>query len=412
MDSTKTYKRALVGSILERIRAERGFLQVVAGPRQVGKTHALRQALQEYGGSSRYVPAGGRGAGTREWLESEWNRARLAARRTGSHLLAIDEIQKVDGWSGTVKRLWDEDTSDGTPLKVVLLGPSRLLDRKGLSASLAGRFELIQAGHWTYAEMRDAFGFSLEDYILFGGYPGAAPLRRNETRWDACIRDSIAGPSISRDILRPERIEKPELLLQFFLLACQRSARILSYRKMLGQLQTAGSAATLARYLRLLGEAGLVRGLGKHPEKAVRSKASSPKLVVCNTALFTAFSLHPLEMLRSASGLSGRLVESAAGAHLLATAGDGIGITYWNDGAKEVDYIVSDGERTAAFAIKSSRDDKVSGLNAFKRIHPGTRCYLVGGQGMDLETFFSTPAGDFLGGGGALRAQVRMTDDK
>ena len=404
MENTKTYKRTLVGCILERIREERGFLQVVAGPRQVGKTHALRQALREYEGSSRYVLAEALGASTREWLESEWNQARLAARRTGSHLLAIDEIQKVDGWSETVKRLWDEDTFDGTPLKVILLGSSRLLIRKGLADSLAGRFELIQAGHWTYAEMRDAFGFSLDDYILFGSYPGTAALRRNEARWRAYVRDSIAEPSISRDILQLERIAKPALLRQMFLLACRYSARILSYQKMLGQLQDAGNATTLAHYLRLLGEAGLVQGLEKHCAEAVRSKASSPKLAVCNNALLTAFSPQPLKMLRATPDLWGRLVESAAGAHLLATAGEGIGISYWNDGAREVDYIVSDGERMAAFEIKTARADKVPGLHAFKRIHPGARCYLVGGQGMDLETFFTTPAADFLGGAPAARS--------
>ncbi len=396
MNQTKTYKRKLVGTLLDRIREERGFLQVLAGPRQVGKTHALRQALREYGGSARYVLAEDLGASTREWLESEWNQARLAARKTGSHLLAIDEIQKVDGWSETVKRLWDEDTFDGTPLKVILLGSSRVLIQKGLAESLAGRFELIQARHWTYAEMRDAFGFTPDDYILFGSYPGAAPLRRSEARWCAYIRDSIAEPSISRDILQLERIAKPALLRQLFLLACRYSARILSYQKMLGQLQDAGNATTLAHYLRLLGEAGLVQGLEKHYAEAVRSKASSPKLAVCNNALLTAFSPHSLKTLRSVPELWGRLVESAAGAHLLATAGDGIGISYWNDGAKEVDFIVSDGERLAAFEIKTSRADKVPGLHAFKRLHPTARSNLVGAQGMDLETFFTTPAADFL----------------
>lgn len=249
--------------ILFRMRESRGRIQVEVGPRQVGKTFAVEQATREYGRGFTYRLADGLGIDPLRWLENEWNAARLAAKAAGEHLLILDEIQKVKGWSEVVKRLWDEDSFNHVPLKVVLLGSSRLLLQKGLTESLEGRYELLAVDHWNYSEMRDAFGFTVDDYILYGAYPGAAGLKNDETRFRSYIRDAIIEPSISRDILQLETIAKPELLRRVFTLGCAYSARILSYQKMQGQLQETGNVTTIAHYLRLLGEAGLVCGLEK-----------------------------------------------------------------------------------------------------------------------------------------------------
>ena len=391
------YRRQIAKKILARITEERKFIQVIAGPRQVGKAFAVKQALQEYGKPATYRLSESLGVNPLTWLETEWNQARLTAHQQGEHLLVLDEIQKIEGWSERIKRLWDEDTFTGTKLKVVLLGSSRLLLQHGLNESLNGRFELIEAGHWSFAEMRDAFGLTVEDYILYGGYPGAAELRNDETRWRAYIRDSIAEPSISTDILQMEKIAKPALLRQVFTLGCAYSARILSYQKMLGQLQEAGNATTLAHYLTLLGEAGLVRGLEKFYEEAVRTKASSPKLAVCNTALVTAFSPQTASELRARHDLWGHLAESAVGAHLLATAHPaGIEVLYWNVGIKEVDYVLRKGDRLAALEVKSERANDVSGMKEFLRKYPRAKPYLIGGQGMPFSEFFTSHPEDFL----------------
>jgi len=307
------------------------------------------------------------------------------------------EIQKIRGWSEVVKRLWDEDSFGGLPLKVILLGSSRLLLQKGLGESLTGRFELLEATHWTFPEMKAAFGFSVEDYILYGGYPGAANLKDDETRWRTYVRESIAEPSISRDILEMEQIAKPALLRQVFHLGCTYSARILSYQKMLGQLQDAGNATTVAHYLHLLGQAGLVCGLEKFFEEQLRTKASSPKLVVCNNSLLTALSPYLLQELHTRPDLWGHAVESAVGAHLLAAAKHaGVEVLYWNVGGKEVDYILRQGERVAALEVKSGRIEHVSGMREFKAKYPRARPFLIGGSGVPFETFFEMPIEGFL----------------
>ena len=357
------YELPLVGIIAGRLNEGRLRIQVVAGPRQVGKTTAVKQVLRHYGKPFTYRLAEGLGIDPLAWLESEWQDARIQAKSLGEYLLVIDEIQKVVGWSELVKRLWDEDTFEDVPLKVLILGSSRLLLQRGLNESLEGRYEMIEAWHWSYADMHDAFGFSIDDYVLFGGYPGAVPYIKDEERWRTYLRDSIIEPSISRDILQLERIAKPALLRQLFALACMYSSRILSYQKMLGQLQDAGNATTLAHYLRLLGEAGLVAGIEKYYDEPVRAKASSPKLAVCNTALMTAMLPHGFDELRARHDLWGRVFESAVGAHLMpGCRRKNIQLRYWNAGNKEVDFVLQKGDRIAAVEVKSADADSVSGM--------------------------------------------------
>jgi len=391
------YKLKVVDVILKRLLEPRKRIQVVAGPRQVGKTTSVGQALAEYRGGYTYKLAEGLGLSPLDWLSSEWNAARAKAKAEGGHLLIIDEIQKIKGWSEVVKRLWDEDSFNQVDLKICLLGSSRLLLQKGLSESLAGRFEMIDVWHWSFADMHAAFGYSLEDYILFGGYPGAADLREDEVRWRHYVRDAIIEPSITLDILQLETVAKPELLRQTFALGCNYSGRILSYQKMVGQLQDAGNTTTIAHYLRLLGEAGLLTGLEKLYDEPLRVRASSPKLAVCNNALRTAMQACSPSELRKDPVRWGHAVESAVGAQLLSSVRrENIDLLYWNVGCKEVDYVLRRDDALAAIEVKSADADSVSGLHEFRRKYPQTKTYLIGGQGLSLEAAFAASASDLL----------------
>ncbi|MGH8934015.1 MAG: ATP-binding protein [Egibacteraceae bacterium] len=262
---------------------------MLAGPRQTGKTTLARQVLAEIGLPAHYASADQPTLRDRGWLEAQWEIGRLRARHSErGGLLVLDEAQKITAWSDVVKRVWDEDTAAGIPLRAVLLGSSPLLLQRGLGDSLAGRFELIRVQHWSYPEMRDAFGFDLERYLYYGGYPGAAGLIADHDRWANYILDSLVETTLSRDVLLLTRVDKPALMRQVFRLACEYSGQILSYQKMVGQLQDAGNTTTIAHYLELLAGAGLVTGLQKFSGSRVKQRGSSPKLVALNTGLISA----------------------------------------------------------------------------------------------------------------------------
>lgn len=387
----ESYRRPVFDLVLRRLRERRRFLQVLAGPRQVGKTTLALQVLEALERPSHYASADDPVGRDVAWLEAQWDLGRLAARqdRRGA-VLVLDEVQKVPGWSEIVKRLWDEDTRRRVPLRVLLLGSAPLLVQRGLTESLAGRFELVRVTHWSFPEMRAAFGWDLERYLFYGGYPGSAPLIRDPRRWAAYIRDSLIETTISRDVLLLARVDKPALLRQLFRLACEYSGQVLSYTKMLGQLQDAGNTTTLAHYLELLAGAGLVVGLEKFSGSALRRRGSSPKLLALNTALISATAgLSPREA-RANPEVWGRLVETAVGAHLVNA---GLEVHWWRERNLEVDFVVRRGRTVVPIEVTSGRrKGSLPGMAAFARAFRPARRLLVGGQGIPLEEFLSRPA--------------------
>jgi hypothetical protein len=333
----------------------------------------------------------------RAWIEQQWDLGRLKAKNGGA-LLVLDEVQKVPGWSEVVKRLWDEDTAKGVSLKCVLLDSSPLLVQRGLTESLAGRFEILHVTHWSFAEMRDAFRWDVARYVYFGGYPGAAALIEDRQRWARYIVESLIETTLSRDILLMTRVDKPALLRRLFLLGCDYSGQILSYQKMLGQLQDAGNTTTLAHYLELLAGAGMLKGVPKFSGKKVLQRGSSPKLQVLNTALVTSQSRLSYASARKDRDYWGRLVESSVGAHLLNGAeGTMLEIYYWRDRGHEVDFVLQSGDRIVLVEVKSGRARaEYSGMNAFAKNFRTYRRLLVGGQGIPLEEFLATPISNWV----------------
>ena len=394
------FQRPQAAALAARLAEPRRFLQVVAGPRQVGKSTLVQQVTDQLGLPVRYVSADEPTLRGTDWISQQWEAARLEATGKVGAVLVLDEVQKIPAWSETVKRLWDEDTRKKRPLRVVLLGSAPLLIAHGLTESLAGRFETLRLPHWSLSEMRQAFGWSLEQYLYFGGYPGAAPLIKDPARWSRYIADSLIETSISRDVLLLTRVDKPALLRRLFELACRYSGQILSYTKMLGQLQDAGNTTTLAHYLELLAGAGMVRGLPKYAGDAARTRGSSPKLQVLNTALMTVTAGASLDEAKSDREFRGRLVESAVGAHLANAAAAGeCELFYWRDRGQEVDFIVRSRNRLVAIEVKSGRAPQAhSGTAAFAGAFKVKRTLLVGGDGISVEDFLGRPVRDWLAG--------------
>ncbi|MFQ5668811.1 MAG: ATP-binding protein [Candidatus Binatia bacterium] len=400
MTDPDPFRRSQGDTLAARLGEPRRFLHVVAGPRQVGKTTLVQQVMADSERPQVFASADEPALRDAAWLTAQWERARLLAKDggRGGALLALDEVQKIPDWSETVKRLWDEDSRHRCPLHVVLLGSAPLLMQRGLSESLAGRFETLRLPHWSYTEMQTAFGFTLEQYLYFGGYPGAAPLADDPERWRRYVLDALVETTIARDVLLLTRVDKPALLWRLFDLGCRYSGQMLSYTKMLGQLHDAGNTTTLAHYLDLLSAAGMLTGLPKYSGKAVRTRASSPKLQVFNTALLTAQSGLPPAEARDDREFWGRLTESAVGAHLAnAATGGECELFYWREGNREVDFVLRKGRTVVGLEVKSGRAPLAhSGLAAFAKAFQVKRTLLVGGDGIPVAEFLSRPVTDWL----------------
>jgi len=393
------FERPHLQQVTKRILEPRKFVQVILGPRQVGKTTLVSQLVQNYKSESLVVSADALGASNTYWLEQQWETARIKLKQSEAEefLLVVDEIQKIDNWSETVKLLWDTDTKNNVPLKVVILGSSRLLIQQGLTESLAGRFETTFMSHWSFSEMHEAFGWNENQYVWFGGYPGAATLISDEQRWKHYMKESLIETSISKDILMLTRVDKPALMKRLFELSCHYSGQILSFNKMLGQLKDAGNTTTLSHYLSLLSTAGLVAGIEKYSNNIIRKKSSSPKFQVYNTALISAQSNDSFDEAMANPAIWGRLVESAVGAHLLnhAVSGD-CTLSYWREGDEEVDFVMEQ-KQLIGIEVKSGAVQKTSGMAAFKKKFNPNKILLIGNTGLTWQEFLKTKPADLFG---------------
>jgi len=393
------FKRPHFQLLKRRLKEPRKFIQVILGPRQIGKTTLINQLLKEIKIPFHYVSADGVAAVGGIWLEQQWEIARAIKRQNGAKevILIIDEVQKIPEWSEFIKAQWDNDSFKNNAVKVVLLGSASLLLQKGLSESLTGRYETIQLMHWSYNEMKSAFGFSHEQYVWFGGYPGAAELVTDESRWKQYVLDSLIEPTIMKDILMLSRIDKPALLKSLFELACAYSGQILSFNKMLGQLQEAGNTTTLSHYLNLLNNAALVTGINKIYKEKLRQKASIPKLQVYNTALFTVQMNESFNDILLKPEKWGRHVESTIGSHLVNFArSENFRVHYWRHRNYEIDFIIEKGGQLIGLEVKSGNKQKAEGIRAFKEALKPEKILLIGKSGLPWQKFLEINPVDFF----------------
>lgn len=386
--------------VKDRLEEPRMFIQVISGPRQVGKSTLVGQVLDKITLPYNSYSADAELNVNQAWISNVWDAARneMDFRHEMERILVIDEIQKVENWSEVVKKEWDRDTREKRNLKVLLLGSSRLLLQRGLTESLAGRFELIRMGHWSYREMNEAFGWTLDQYIYYGGYPGTAPLVSNETRWKRYVKDSLVEAALSNDVLAMTNLYKPALLKRLFELGCSYSGELLSLTKMMGQLQDKGNVTTLANYIQVLDECHLLAGLQKYSGDQARRYASVPKYQVYNNALMNVYSTSSFEEQRLDLEKWGRLVESAVGAHLLNYADKlDYKVFYWREKNNEVDFIVERNHKVWAIEVKSGKRGMNKGLGLFREAFHPYRAFVVGTDGISIEEFLSADLDKFFG---------------
>jgi len=389
-------ERTYIKQLSERIEGPRNFIQVITGPRQVGKTTMVSQILKKIPIGYVFESADAVLNSNTAWLQQIWETARLKMKASGASeiLLVIDEVQKIENWSEIVKQQWDRDTREETNIKVVLLGSSRLLIQKGLTESLAGRFETINMGHWSFPEMEAAFGWNINQYIYFGGYPGSGLLIEDIERWKNYIKDSLIETSISKDILMLTRVDKPALLKRLFELGSLYSGQIISYTKLMGELNDAGNTTTLSHYLDLLSDSGLLGGLEKFAGNVIRKRSSSPKFQVYNNALLSAQSKYKYSEIVTSPKEWGRMVESSVGAHLINfSKSERYELYYWREGEQEVDFVIEKNEKTIAIEVKSGKRSENAGMSVFAKKYNPERVLLVGTGGIAVEDFLRISPG-------------------
>lgn len=386
------YKRSEYKTIKSRLEEPRRFIQVIVGPRQIGKSTVVKQVLKDIEAPYLFYSADNVPASNRAWIADCWEAARSIKdiKKYSEFILVIDEIQKIANWSEIVKKEWDSDTFNDCDIKVLLLGSSRVLLEKGLSESLAGRFEEIRMSHWSYKEMRDAFNLSLSEYMYYGAYPGAVSLIGDYERFQQYIQSAVIDSTINKDILMDTPVGKPALLRQTFELGAAYSGELLSLNKMLGTLQDAGNTSTLVSYLNLLNDSGLLCGLQKFSIDMARRKASIPKLQVYNNALKLAYLNTSFENALTDRHLWGRIFESGIGSYLLNQAfKHRFDVFYWRNRNMEVDYILKRGNSVVAIEVKSNSEQRTEGLEVFRHSFSPKAAFIVGDGGIPPEEFMT-----------------------
>ena len=395
------YKRPLFYKLLTRLQEPRMFIQVMAGPRQVGKTTIALSLQNELKGLVEYHSADDVAGNTSTWIDQVWEsiRIRMKLQESNEAIIIFDEIQKITNWSETVKKHWDYDSRNNINIKPILLGSSRLLLMDGLSESLLGRYELSYAGHWGFDEMANAFGYTLDEFLWFGGYPGAAKIKSDEVRFKEYIINSIIEPTLTKDILLTTKIDKPALLRQLFEVSVECSSRILSYNKLIGQLQDVGNTTTLSKYMQLLNHAGLLSGINKFSGLNLTSKGTIPKFLVHNSAIYTAYKRDSFIEIYSNPVKWGHIIENAVGVYLIdqIKSNTNISLFYWRENDIEIDFVILHGDQIIGLEVKSgnkSISEKATKL--FKQRYPDSTLILIGKHGIPIDLLLKTKLIEFI----------------
>ncbi|MBI5624623.1 MAG: ATP-binding protein [Elusimicrobia bacterium] len=398
------FLRPMTKELLRRLAEPPGLPQIVVGPRQVGKTTAIGQviaALRRKGFAAVSVNADALASPPKEWVVRHWREADALAKTGKPVILALDELQKIPGWSDIVKREFDasQRLQPKRRPRVVISGSSALLVSKGMTESMAGRFEVIRFPHWSLDEESRAFGTDMEAYISLGGYPKRREFLPDVGRFLGYVRDSIIESVLNRDLLLLHPVDKPVLLRRLFEFACHHPAEMVSLQKMLGQLTDKGNVTTIAHYLDLLAAAFLIKPLQKYSPKILRIRASSPKLVVMAQALVAAVQeKKPAELLKDPA-LRGRWVENAVGSHLIRS---GLDVFYWRDRDQEIDFIARRGTTSMAVEVSTSaKKHEPESLARLARRIGVPKSLVVGPKGVSLAEFLKTDPTIWLAGSGS-----------
>jgi predicted AAA+ superfamily ATPase len=370
--------------LLERLQEPApGRMQLLTGPRQVGKTTLLLEIAEQFGDAAVYAAGDEPDAALPGFWERRFADAEARARR-GTAVLLLDEVHHLYDWAKRLKGHCDYLRRRRVPVHIVATGSSALRVTSGSRETLAGRFERITLRHWSASSLASIFHMPAQQAALslvqFGSYPGAVALQSDPVRWRAYLRDAIIEPAIGRDVLALATVRRPGLLRQVFAVAVGSPARIVSLQKLQGQLQDKGALETVAHYLALLQDAYLVAPLERFSQQAHRRRAAPPKLVTLNNALLSA--MHPQgppDPAREPARF-GLWMENACLAFAL---NQGQRVTYWREEPLEIDAVLEGSWGDWAVEVKTGSFDAlgIKGLLEFCRRNPKFRPLVITAPG-------------------------------
>ena len=361
----KTVKLPFIQQLDRQLKRESNLLQVILGPRQVGKTTTILDYIErELSGKANYVSADLVFNTSPQWLTEQWLKA-----QQDQKTLIIDEIQKCENWAETIKGLWDSAKRMKQSISCVLLGSSSLQIQKGLTESLTGRFQLILAHHWNHAESKEGYELSFEEFLKIGGYPGSYQFGKDLSEWRNYVKNSIISTVIEKDILQYQTVKSPALFRQAFEIILSYPAQEISFTKLLGQIQDKGNVELIKHYIHLYEGAFLVKALEKYSPKKLKTKSSSPKILPLAPCLYYVNALEPYT-----DEVKGRIFELVVGAQLFRTGAE---LMYWREGKYEVDYVLKRGKTIWGIEVKSGRKKALSGLTEFSKRFPTARTALI-----------------------------------
>ncbi len=347
----------------ERLQEKAPRIQVLLGPRQVGKTTFIEQFMKNHGRTEFHYHTGD-GIHDPHWIQLQWQEATQL-----NKILIIDEIQKIPNWSEQIKKCWDASLAKKEKMKCILLGSSSLTLNRGLSESLTGRFEQLSCHHWNLSQTLKLKKMSLEDFLIYGGYPGSYEYLKKENRWQGYIRSSIVETVIAKDILMQAKVKSPALFRQCFYVLANYPAQVISYNKILGQLQDKGNIDLTKYYIELYEGAYLFKAIHKYSKNEVSKRQSSPKIISLSPSLNT---FHRMDNLTT--DYMGRVFESLVGAQLLKVKED---IYYWSEGDYEVDFVFEYRGKIIAIEVKSGRSRRSASLDKFMQKYPTAKVIFV-----------------------------------
>jgi predicted AAA+ superfamily ATPase len=350
-----------------------GKIQLLTGPRQVGKTDTLLKLAKKFHETAIYTAADSPESALPGYWERLWQSAFEMEKAKGVAILLIDEVQHLPDWSIRLKGEWDKVLREGLKIYLVASGSSSLHLGRGSKESLAGRIERLTITHWSAAMLKKAFKLPKNEAIIRivtrGSYPGSMVFYNDLQRWSAYIRDAIIDPAISHDIFSLTEVRRPALLKQVFALSAASPAQIVSLNKLQGQLQDKGALDTISHYLSLLEDSFLIAALDKHTAKPIRSRSAPPKLVVLNNALLAVMDQRGIPNKKNDPERFGNWVENAV---LAFCWNSGQQVSYWRDDTYEVDGVIDGPWGSFAIEVKTSSfiERDLIGLLEFTRQYP------------------------------------------